>query len=143
MSNVEPMNEATVDEFLGNGGTGVLALANDDDAYAIPVSYGFDPTDRTFYLRLAFRPGSDKRQYLGPNRTVSLVVTEESEDGWRSVVARGPLRETGEAAIDATVVEAIRRVDIPLVDIFDRPPRDLEFELFRLAPDDLTGLRQT
>jgi len=143
MSGAEPMDDTEIDEFLGNEGTAVLALARDDESYAIPVSYGFDATDGTFYLRLAFHPDSEKREYLGPSRTVSLVVSEETDDGWRSVVARGHLRETGEAAIDSSVVEAIRRVNIPFFTVFDRPARELEFELFRLAPDDLTGHKQT
>lgn len=136
------MTDAEVETFLGTEGTGVLALARDDDSYAIPVSYGFDPTDDTFYLRLAFHEDSEKRAYLGPSRTVTLVVADETDEGWRSVLARGHLRETGEAAIDSSVAEAIRRVNIPFVSVFDRHPRDLDFELYRLAPDELTGQKQ-
>ena len=142
MSRAEAMDDDAVDEFLGTGGTGVLALANGDDSYAFPVSYGYDATDRAFYVRLAFHPDSEKRGYLGPSSLVSLVVSEEGEEGWQSVVARGHLRETGEAAIDSSVVEAIRRVDIPFFTVFDRPARELEFELFRLTPESLTGHRQ-
>lgn len=137
------MSDAEIETFLGNGGTGVLALAADDESYAIPISYGFDATDGTFYVRLAFHPDSEKRRFLGPNRTVSLVVSEERADGWRSVVARGRLRETGEAAIDSSVVEAIHRVDIPFFTILDRSARELDFELYRLRPETLTGHRQT
>jgi hypothetical protein len=136
------MDDDAVDEFLGTGGTGVLALANDDDSYAFPVSYGFDAADRVFYLRLAFHPDSEKRGYIGPDSLASLVVSEEGAEGWQSVVARGHLRETGEASIDSSVVEAIRRVDIPFFTVFDRPARELEFELFRLTPASLTGHRQ-
>jgi hypothetical protein len=136
------MESDAVDEFLGTGGTGVLALANDDDSYAFPVSYGFDATDDSFYLRLAFHPDSEKRGYIGPDSLVTLVVSAETDGGWRSVVARGHLRETGEAAIDSSVVEAIRRVDIPFFTVFDRPARELDFELFRLVPETLTGYRQ-
>jgi hypothetical protein len=143
MSHAEPMADDAVDDFLGTGGTGVLALANADDSYAFPVSYGFDAADRVFYLRLAFHPDSEKRGYIGPDSAVSLVVAEETESGWVSVVARGHLRETGEAAIDSSVVEAIRRVDIPFFTVFDRPARDLDFELFRLTPETLTGHRET
>lgn len=143
MSRAEPMDRTEVEAFLGNEGTGVLALAQDDESYAFPVSYGFDAVDGTFYLRLAFHPDSEKRAFLGPDSTVSLVVSDEREGKWRSVVARGRLRETGEAAIDSSVVEAIRRVNIPFFTVFDRPARELDFQLFRLAPDDLTGHKQT
>lgn len=142
MSHAEPMADDAVDEFLGTGGTGVLALANDDDSYAFPVSYGFDATDRSFYFRLAFHPDSEKRGYIGPDSLVSFVVSAETGEGWQSVVARGHLRDTGEAAIDSGVVDAIRRVDIPFVAVFDRPARELVFELFRLRPETLTGHRE-
>jgi hypothetical protein len=136
------MDPREVNTFLGIEGTGVLALAKNDESYAIPVSYGFDREEETFYLRLAFHPESQKRDFIGPSRTVSLVVSAEGDDGWRSVVARGRLRETGEAAIDSSVVEAIRRINIPFFTVFDRPARDLDFELFRLAPTELSGHKQ-
>jgi nitroimidazol reductase NimA-like FMN-containing flavoprotein (pyridoxamine 5'-phosphate oxidase superfamily) len=136
------MDDREVNAFLGNEGTGVLALARDDESYAIPVSYGYDREEGTFYLRLAFHTDSRKREYIGPSRPVTFVVNRETEEGWRSVVARGRLRETGEAAIDSSVVEAIRRVNIPFFTVFDRPARELDFELFRLAPDELTGHKQ-
>ena len=143
MSNAEPMDAREVNTFLGDEGTGVLALAKDDESYAIPVSYGYDREDGTFYLRLAFHDESRKREYIGPSRTVSLVVSEETDEGWRSVIARGRIRETGEAAIDSNIVKAIRRINIPFFTVFDRPARELDFELFRLAPEDLTGHKQT
>jgi hypothetical protein len=136
------MDRREVDTFLGEEGTGVLALARDDESYAIPVSYGYDGEEETFYLRLAFHPDSRKREFLGPSRTVSLVVSAETDEGWRSVVARGRLRETGEAALDSSLVEAIRRIDIPFFTVFDRPARELDFELFQLVPDELTGQKQ-
>jgi hypothetical protein len=136
------MDRREVDAFLGEEGTGVLALARDDESYAIPVSYGYDGDEETFYLRLAFHPDSQKREFLGPSRTVSLVVSAETDEGWRSVVARGRLRETGEAALDSSLVEAIRRIDIPFFTVFDRPARELDFELFQLVPDELTGQKQ-
>ncbi|WP_245902772.1 pyridoxamine 5'-phosphate oxidase family protein [Salinigranum rubrum] len=142
MSRAELMDDREVNAFLGNEGTGVLALARDDESYAIPVSYGYDREEGTFYLRLAFHADSRKREYIGPSRPATLVVNRETEEGWRSVVARGRLRETGEAAIDSSVVEAIRRVNIPFFTVFDRPARELDFELFRLAPDELTGHKQ-
>jgi hypothetical protein len=143
MSQAELMDATEIDAFLGTEGTGVLALARDDESYAFPVSYGFDATDGEFYVRLAFHPDSEKAGFMGPDSTVSLVVSEETDEGWRSVVARGHLRETGEAAIDSSVVDAIRRINIPFFTVFDRPARDLDFQLFRLAPEDLTGHKQT
>ena len=41
--------------------------------------------------------------------------------------------------IDSTVSEAIRAVDVPLVNVFDRPAREVDFRLYRLVVDDITG----
>ncbi|SFR57394.1 hypothetical protein SAMN04487947_2425 [Halogeometricum rufum] len=134
-------HEETV-EFLGTGGTGVVAFAKDDDSYAIPVSYGFDAEQESLYLRLAFDSESEKREYVDAPGAVSVVVHEQTDEGWKSVVARGRLTEVTEAALDSTVVEAMRTMDIPFVTIYDEPTTELEFEMYRLVPDELTGRRE-
>lgn len=130
-------------DFLGTGGTAVVAFARDDDAYAIPVSYGFDPEEERFYLRLAFDSDSEKREYVHSSGDVSVVVHGETDEGWRSVVARGRLDEVTEAAMDATVAEAMRTMNVPFVTIYDRPAAELTFEIYRLVPDELTGRAET
>ena len=136
------MSHEEVVEFLGSGGTGVVAFAKDDESYAIPVSYGFDPEEERIYLRLAFAPESEKRAFVNATSTVSLVVDDDTADGWKSVVARGHLAEVTEAALDSTIVEAMRTMDIPFVTIYDRPSAELAFEMYRLEPDELTGRKE-
>jgi hypothetical protein len=138
------MDDREIDRFLGDGGVGVLSLARDDDAYALPVSYGYDDGERAVYLRLAFAPDSEKRSYVDAGGRVALVVQREGPTGWQSVVARGRLHSAGEteAALDSSVAAAIRRVNIPFVAVYDRPARDLEFSLYRLEPDTMTGRRE-
>ena len=36
------MTDTEVDAFLREQGTGVLALAADGDAYAVPISFGYE-----------------------------------------------------------------------------------------------------
>ena len=136
------LDDDAVDEFLGPGGTGVLALAGADESYAIPVSYGFDAEERTFYLRLAFGPESAKRSFVATTDLASLVVHDDTPDGWTSVVARGTLAEVTEASLSGVVSRAVRTMEIPFVEIYDRPARELDFQLYRLAPDSLTGRRE-
>jgi uncharacterized protein len=135
------------DKFLGTGRTGVLALSStgDEPPRSIPVSYGYDPTESVFYssvcnrfhvdrapscdlscrdlqtllyFRLATGPDSEK----GPlaDRAVSFV-TYGRDDGWRSVVARGRLEDVTEVAIAPETLNGLDHVDIPLLDVFDRP----------------------
>jgi nitroimidazol reductase NimA-like FMN-containing flavoprotein (pyridoxamine 5'-phosphate oxidase superfamily) len=136
------LRPADVDDFLGTGGAGVLALARDDESYAVPVSYGYDAESRAFYVRLAFTPESEKQRFVARGGPASLVVHGDTDDGWHSVVARGPIEEVTETALDSTVAEAIRRVDIPFVTIYDRPRRDLTLRVYRLRPDELTGRKE-
>lgn len=131
-----------IDELLGTGGVGVLALAADDDPYAIPVSYGYDADVGDVYLRLGFGEESEKRSYLDSSARAALVVTVEANRGWVSVVVRGPLTEIPESNIDGTVVEAIRSIDIPFFTVYEEPPRELEYQLYRLHPDEITGRRE-
>ncbi|RLM57099.1 pyridoxamine 5'-phosphate oxidase family protein [Halobellus sp. Atlit-31R] len=134
------LDREAIDELLGTGGVGVLALADEDDPYAIPVSYGYD--DGSVYLRMGFGTDSEKREYLASSDRAVLVVTVDGDRGWESVVVRGPLEEIPEASIDGTVMEAIRSIDIPFFTIYEEPPRELEYTLYRLRPEDLTGRRE-
>jgi hypothetical protein len=136
------MGDEEIDAFLGTGGAGVLSFADGGEAYSIPVSYGYDASKRHLYVRLGYEEGSEKRQFVKSTKRVSFVVHDETSEGWQSVVARGRLDEITESSVDGTVVKAIRRMDIPLVSIFDEPTRDVEFQLYRLAPDELTGRKE-
>ncbi len=136
------MTDAEIDAFLGNGGTAVMSFARDDEPYAIPISFGYDPDGPSFYVRLAYGPESEKRSYVRPNAETSLVVHGETDEGWKSVVATGRLEEVPEPSIDATVVDAVRSVEIPFVDVYERAPRELDFALYRLTVDGLSGRQE-
>ena len=131
-------------DFLGEGGTGVISFSTEasEAPYSLPVSYGFDAVDGAFYLRLAFGPDSEKEGVAVDRQPISLVVHDRTDGGWRSVIVTGRLEEVTEAAIDSDVVQAMRRVHIPLVDVFDRHPRELTFRFFRLSPEQVSGRKQ-
>jgi hypothetical protein len=132
------------EDFLGTGGTGVVSFPRDADEapYSLPVSYGYDAVDGEFYLRLAFGPDAEKGGVVDDGRPASLVVYDRDGDRWRSVVVTGRLEEVTEAAIDSDVVQAMQRVHIPLVDVFERHPRELTFRFFRLAAADVSGRKE-
>lgn len=127
------------DEFLGSSGTAVVSLGTGEDAppHSIPVSYGYDATEEVFYLRLAV--GREHAKGDPTDSPVSLVVHGEVDGRWHSVVARGRLERTTDDDIAIETLEGLDRVDIPYVDIFERPLRQVDFEFFRLDPTDLTA----
>ena len=133
------MDERERDAFLGIGGTGVIAFASDPDEppHAVPVSYGYDAETTAFFFRLAVGGGSEKATVL--DRPVSFVTHERGEEGARSVVATGTLESTSEADIATETLAALKRVHIPIVDIFGQPPAQVDFEFYRLVPDTFEG----
>jgi len=87
------MTDAAVDAFLAEQGTGVLALADGDSAYAVPISFGYE-TGRAVFAYWRFGPESLKAEYTDATERACLTVYDTvSDTEWRSVIARGPLRE--------------------------------------------------
>ncbi len=131
-----------IDSLLGTGGVGVISFADEGEPYSIPVSYGYDADADGLYVRLAFGPESEKRRFVDDGETASLVITDETPTGWQSVVAKGPLSEVTEMALDPQAAKSVHKVRIPFVTIYDREASELEFELYRLDAETVTGRRE-
>lgn len=136
------MSDDELHEFLGEGGTGTLSFstAADDPPFSLPVSYGYDADSGGFYFRLSFPADSGKRDVV--DHPVSFVAHARSDAGWRSVVATGELEAVSEMPYDSAAVQSMWAVDIPTVDIFDRPPEEVTFRQFRLAPETISGRKE-
>ncbi|RXK46611.1 pyridoxamine 5'-phosphate oxidase family protein [Halorientalis pallida] len=133
------LSEAETDTVLARHETGVLSLARDDEPYAIPISYGYDADDRRFYLRLVSTPGSEKRQFLSSDPRVRLVVYENDDGVYRSVVAVGRLEEIPRSELTVEHVEQYGEAKRPLFEIWGESRQDLDIQLYQLAPDGLSG----
>ncbi|MDS0223371.1 pyridoxamine 5'-phosphate oxidase family protein [Haloarcula sp. S1AR25-5A] len=132
------MTDEERDEFLDNGGTGVLSpSAGDDPPYSVPVSYGYDVSTSTFYFRLAVGVHRSKGEL--EDRPVTFVTYHETDEGWHSVVANGRLEDVERERIETETLGGLEHVDMPLIDIFERPLREVSFEFYRLVPDEITG----
>ncbi|KOX93998.1 flavin-nucleotide-binding protein [Haloarcula rubripromontorii] len=132
------MTDEERDALLDNGGTGVLSLAaGDAPPHSVPVSYGYDAPTTTFYFRLAV--GAEKSKGELSDRPATFVTYRETDTGWQSVAASGRLEDVEREGIETETLEGLEHVDIPLIDIFERPLREVTFEFYRLVPDDLTG----
>ncbi len=131
------------DAFLDIGGTGVISFPSSDDEspHSVPVSYGYDRSETTFYFRLAVGPDSDKGDVAG--RLVTFVIYGQQDENWQSVIAKGQLEETTEASVAMESLEGLQQVHIPLVDIFGRPVEEVPFEFYRLVPDEMTSRKES
>ncbi|WP_338727285.1 pyridoxamine 5'-phosphate oxidase family protein [Haladaptatus sp. DJG-WS-42] len=137
------MNRAEIVEFLYEQGVGTLSLAADRRAYAVPVSFTFDGTDRLFFELIQFGDASKKLDFAdGTEEACFVTFAIESPQRWRSVVATGPLDhvEDGEygdmdALMDdnawypnlfpgSDVVTTIRRAVLRIADVTGRKGPD-------------------
>ncbi|WP_306061629.1 pyridoxamine 5'-phosphate oxidase family protein [Natronococcus wangiae] len=136
------MSEREIHEFLGQGGTGVISFATGADTppVSIPVSYGYNEDVEAFYFRLSIPPDSRKEELV--ERKVSFVTYDETDDGWQSVVATGQLEEVRDAPYASSTVQGMWGIDIPKVDIFERPREQMTFRDFQLAPERVTGRKE-
>ena len=140
------MTPAEVDAFLGRVQTGTLSFAREGDPYAIPISYGYDATDRIFYLRLVSTPDSTKRAFLGSSPNATLVVYEGSENTagestYQSVVATGTLVDIEPSEMNVDQIEQYGKARRPLFEIWAADRKDLDIQLYEFRPDEMTGRR--
>lgn len=134
------MDAVEIADFLDSRSTGTLSLANESDAYAIPVSFDYDVDTRSVYLRLGFGPNSQKRRFLDGTDHVSFVVYDRTDEGWKSVVVEGTTEELSGTALGSAIAESLEDLDIPYVRAHDRSGEQLEFSIVRIDPTSLTGI---
>lgn len=135
-----------IEAFLGDGGTGVLSIARDDEPYAFPVSYGYATDDGEFYLRLGYDDDSTKAEYVDEPCPAQLVVYEEraDDDGSldiKSVVVSGELVRIPKDELTPTDVERLGKARTPEFEVWEQAKEDIEFTVNKLVPDSITGRR--
>lgn len=135
------MTEGETDDFLSRHETGVLCLARASDPYAIPISYGYDTEQGRFFVRLVSTPESEKRRFLSSSPRARLVVYEEDEPVYRSVVAIGVLTEISREDLSVEHIEQYGQAKRPLFEIWGDMKRDLDIRLYELDPEKLSGRR--
>jgi hypothetical protein len=128
------MDESESRMFLRERGHGVLSLADESEAYGLPVSYGYDEEKGLFLYLLEFGSGGKKFDYIEETERACLTVYDvESPDAWRSVIVSGRLREFG---AERTGTELTEKMVVRSV-----MDESAWFPTFDVGPDELTGQR--
>jgi nitroimidazol reductase NimA-like FMN-containing flavoprotein (pyridoxamine 5'-phosphate oxidase superfamily) len=137
------ITESEIDDFLGEHETGVLSLAQGEQPYSIPISYGYDASERTFFMRLVSTPESEKRRFLASSPHARLVVYDKTEDKttYRSVVAVGLLEEIPPEQLTVEHIEQYGAAKRPLFEIWGKSKQDLDIRLYEFEPTTLSGRR--
>jgi nitroimidazol reductase NimA-like FMN-containing flavoprotein (pyridoxamine 5'-phosphate oxidase superfamily) len=127
------MDEADVEGHLRDAGHGVLALADGNDAYAVPLHVHYD--GRRLLLRVSRHDGdSEKRRYLEATGTATLVCYAASSGESWSVLVRGPVEVWDGEADEATLNEWF-----PPFRLFDEHVEDVAFDLYELGTESVVG----
>ncbi|KYH26532.1 pyridoxamine 5'-phosphate oxidase [Halalkalicoccus paucihalophilus] len=88
------MDREEIEAFLHEQGIGVLSLANNGEAYGVPVSFGYDGEERLYFVFLQVGEESRKEAFAAATERASFTVSDvESKHAWRSVIAHGRIRE--------------------------------------------------
>lgn len=96
------LSESEARTCLERAEFGVLSLTNDDEAYAFPVSFGYNSGPKTLYFLFAFDGESKKREFVETTRTASFTVVEsELPDEWSSVIISGTLAPLSDPETEA------------------------------------------
>ncbi|RQG98565.1 pyridoxamine 5'-phosphate oxidase family protein [Natrarchaeobius oligotrophus] len=135
------MTDAEIDDFLARHETGVLSLARADVPYAIPISYGYDDGEREMYLRLVSTAESEKRDFLDSRPDARLVVYDEADSVYRSVIATGALENIPPSKLSPDEIAQYGRAKRPLFEIWAQGKDELDIELYRLTPESIDGRR--
>lgn len=136
------LDDAEVEERLRETETGVLALTDGTEAYAIPLSHYYD--GRALYFRLGVTPDSEKTRFIDATETASYLLYEaartdsaEELDSW-SVQVTGSIREIPDERYREFDTAEINRRFAP-IRVFDEDIADVEIEIYELEIDSMTG----
>ncbi|USZ67219.1 pyridoxamine 5'-phosphate oxidase family protein [Halorussus salilacus] len=130
------MSEERVDQYLRNHGHGVLALADDNDSYAVPLDYYYDGS--RLFLRVSTKPDSEKVAFAETTETATFVVYDVDEDTTWSILVRGAVRRLSEAEQQEFTDTVINETFSPFR-LFDEDVEEVTMTIYELDPERITG----
>ncbi len=137
------LSSSEADDILKASRLGVLALAHDDESYAIPLFYGYDGEAVYFHCH----PGVKDEWIESDKRACLVVIHMESENIWESVQVFGPVQKLSLSSDIDKAKSALYNVPFPPAEGHTpsgKPMRsDQEVYYLRLQPEELTGKGST
>ena len=133
------LDDAEVKAFIKSGYWAVLAVSVDDEPYGVPIIYGYDEDDGTFYV--ANGPGKKIEMALAnPRCTLTIVEVEEFGKRWRSVIVKGNIELIDELPRKLHAFNALRK---QMPESFTPRMRDAAklamAKVIRIVPTEITG----
>jgi hypothetical protein len=131
------IDDDEVERRLRERSHAVLALARENDAYAVPLNYHYD--EERLFLRVSEEPGSTKVAFIRSTETATLVVygVEDDERSW-SVMVRGRIDRLPDDEQEG-ITDALVNEWFPPFRLFDEDVLDVEMAIYELVPDEMIG----
>jgi nitroimidazol reductase NimA-like FMN-containing flavoprotein (pyridoxamine 5'-phosphate oxidase superfamily) len=137
------LNSDEIDDVLIRQGIGVLAMVDNEQPYAIPMSFGYDSDQAVFPMQWGGGYDSRKNTAIDSNANVCLTVYEqdpEEEAIWRSIVITGKLYEIPEDQEQQAYASLAANAQFaPDLGVWGIPFEDVELRLFGLDTKNCTG----
>jgi len=131
------MDRDAVETRLRETDTGVLSLADGDEAYGLPMAHYYESGD-SIVFRLGVDADSEKVAFLeSTDRACYVVYGYDSPERSWSVLVRGSIHPLSPGDEQFDVAEVNRQ--FPDIRIFDEDVEDLDVRLFELRADSITG----
>jgi len=133
---VEKMDDDEVHQFLQNHSIGTLALADDNDSYAAPESFGYE--DGVLYFYFVYQPESKKMEYV--SKTDTAIITIYDNELLESVIVEGELEEmkTENSLVGGTIFA--EQSEFPSLDFnIELPTEDHQTAFYKMEIEESTG----
>lgn len=138
------MTEATALSLLASIGHGVLSLANDDRAYGIPVSFGYDTANERFLFEFLNIGESKKRRFATASEEVTLTAYRYADPRtWECAIVTGTIAPVAAADLSERSVSAFTSQAADAAEEIRWGEADhLERQWYEVRPTQITGGRQ-
>lgn len=135
----EGVDEAETERLLREHGHGVLALAKDNDAYAVPLNYFYDGS--SLLIRVSEEPDSTKAAYAESTEMATFIIydVEDERTSW-SVMVRGHIERLPEDDQER-FTDPVLNERFPPFHLFDEHVPEVEMVIYELDPYEITARR--
>jgi nitroimidazol reductase NimA-like FMN-containing flavoprotein (pyridoxamine 5'-phosphate oxidase superfamily) len=135
-----PMDDREIDSVLTATGWGVITLADADEPYSIPISFGYDG-EAIYFVFIEDSPDNRKLDFIGDGKTARLLVTDiDGRFDWQSIAVTGPVRTVAHDTTDwETLIEVLDENAWFSAD-FERADGIEALHGWRLEPREIRGL---
>lgn len=132
------MSTEEIEDFLREKGVGILSLARGNEAYSLPMSFGYDGGTNLYFFMIRFGEKSEKFNFASASDRVCFVVYDvESQERWKSVVAKGRLEPLMDA--DVQGMERIMMENAWFPDLFPYGGTIKGHAPYQMVVDEMTG----